>query len=176
MTQQFLDFAKIRTHIEQMRRIAVPKFVRMNAIKKSARTSAPLKNPPNIPSTEPSPRAIRARPLGDKQGLAQNAGPAALIKPRHQGLTGFTRQRNDPLFATFSENSDIAAPKIDITHIESNQLAHPQTGSVQQLDDGPISQSGAATRRGFRVGRIQALMLGQGPAVVYRKRLGGAPR
>ena len=108
-----------------MRRIAVPKFMRMNAIKKPARTRAPFKNPSNIPGTESSPRAIRARSLGNKQGLAQNAGPTALVKPRPQGLTGLTRQRNDPLFTPFSQNSDVAAPKIDIAHIESDQLAHP---------------------------------------------------
>ncbi len=66
---------------------------------------------------------------------------------------GSPSKRNNPLFAPFAPNSKETGGRLDIGHIEGNQLTNPQSSPIKKLDNATIPPS----RRGRGAGLEQHL-------------------
>ena len=60
VAEQFLNLPEIRTHVEKMRRVAVPKSVRVHSIRNAHPPSARLEDPANVARSETTRDSMRA--------------------------------------------------------------------------------------------------------------------
>ena len=51
-------------------------------------------------------------------------------------------QQDDPLAGAFAQHPGLAVLQLEVRHVQAGQLTHPDTGGVQQLQDGPVTDAG----------------------------------
>jgi hypothetical protein len=88
-------------------------------------------------------RARQRAALGVEEELGPmplvQEGPAAGEIPPH-GLDALASERDDPLLVSLAEAAHDAVVKIDPPTVEPHGLAHPEPGSVEELDERPVAE------------------------------------
>ena len=151
--QQLLNFSQIGPHVEEVRRVAMTKPVRMNSFGNPDLHRSLLENPSHIAVPKASHLGIPARTNGNKQGFGKYPRTLSRFDPDFKRLASESRKRNHPLLATLSEYSQLAPSTIHITNVEGHKFSHPNPGPVEHLDHRSISQAPQARQRAVRFHR-----------------------
>ena len=63
---------------------------------------------------------------------------AALAEIEYEMLQRFLVYGNQPLFVAFTRYLDVSLVGMKVIHLQMGQFAHPQSASIEGLNDGPV--------------------------------------
>ena len=136
VTEQFLHSPKVGSAFQQMRSVRVPEGVRVQGPPIGQRMA--LENPPGVSWTEASTPTIQENCTG-WSGIGDEAGSGEM-QPRVHGIGGGFTERDPAYFRSFPEHRDHSPPEVNVGFVEATTLRHPDSGTVEQLEHGQISQ------------------------------------
>ena len=137
MAEHLLDAAQVGAALEQVGGEGVAQQVRMDpAGLEPGRCREPAED-------QEGARASERAALGVQEQLrpvpAVEERPAAgEVAPER--LDGLAADRDDPLLAALAEDADDAVVEVDAALAEPDRLRDPQTGTVEELDERPVSE------------------------------------
>jgi hypothetical protein len=140
MSEKFLDLSQIGTHIEQMGCIAVPKSMGMDMLIKIRSNRSLSQYPTCLTSREPARSPFTSRSKRNKERFAHDPRVPPNFQPGAERATRLFRNRNNTFFTTLPHHANLARTQFKITHIQSNQLADANPGSIKQLDQRTVTQ------------------------------------
>jgi hypothetical protein len=145
VAQHLLDAAQVGAPFEQVGGGGVPEPVRAGIGGHPGRPQPLVHHPPR------GARVEAATPQPEEQRGAAGPGdqdrPAGLL-PLLDGPDRRDADRHRALLAALAEHPDRPPPQVERAGVEPAQLADPDPGRVQQLEDGPVPQGDRALGRG----------------------------
>lgn len=137
MTEQLLDHPQVGATFQQVGRRAVPQPVRPHigcAVHRGhglVHRSACL---PHVKAPAPGTQQQRV------PGLRGDQRATAVDQPGVQRIGGWLPERDGALLVALAEHPNQPMAGVDVVDVQAAQLADPDTGGVQQLDDQPVPQ------------------------------------
>lgn len=140
MAQEFLNCAKIHPSFQKMGCKGMTEGVRMEVVEIRRSTHGLVQLASDRTISQP------ASPLVDEERfvLIDHRPPPTrtLRQVSLDGPCGRPAERHQSFFPSFAAHPDQSLPELEITEIESHELADAETGSVQELDGGAIAAPG----------------------------------
>ena len=140
MPEEFLDGTQVRPHVEQVGGVAMSKPVGMDPVHQSGPNGPRPQDATHVAGIEAAGRLPLLRPKRGEEGLGQDTWTAPLIQVLAQRIAGGRGKGHDALLSSLSPDPHVASVQVDVPHVERHQLADPDSGTVEQLDQSPIPQ------------------------------------
>jgi hypothetical protein len=134
VAEQLLDRSQIGAALEEVRRVRVPKRVRMERSAIGERIAG--EDSPRVPgrqATAPGVDEERGRGLLQELG---SGGP----KIRGNRVASRAAQREPPDLRAFAEHRDRGPAQVDGLDVETATFAHPETRAVEKLEERGVAQ------------------------------------
>ena len=148
MSEQFLNDPQVRTALQQMGGERVTERVRADSIRQTSGPGGRLHEAERLLASHPPPPIAeeeRAAALGCHVAEGEETRPP-VRDPANEPVERDVADGHEPFLVALSDDPDEAAVERDILQIETERLADPQSGRVQELEEGPSAQ----VRGGFQ--------------------------
>lgn len=140
MAQELLDGAQVHARLEKVRREGVAQSVRVEMVEIRSAVDCLVELAPDGAVAE------TAAALVDEERFVlidHRSPPTRTFRQVSlDGPCGRPAERHQSFLPSFAAHPDQSLPELEITEIESHELADAETGSVQELDGGAIAAPG----------------------------------
>src|SRR5688572_6294179 len=156
VAEHLLDAAEVCAALQEVRREGVPEEMRMDELGlQPGRRGQPAQDEEGPTAREPAALCVQKE---------LRAVPAVEVRPAAcevaaQRLHRLGAERDDPLLVSLADAADCAPVEVYAAALETDGLAHPEAGAVQELDERAVAE---APRRRAVCGVDQALDLAEG--------------
>jgi len=152
MPEQLLDDAQVGSALEQMGRERVAQRMWADPIGEAGACGGALDRGPRLLASEP-PAAIAEEEwaAAERRDVAEGEErDARAAHPASEPIEGNITDWNEPLLVAFADDADEGAVDREVFAVEADRLADPETGRVQELEQGAVPQgmAGYAARAG----------------------------
>ena len=147
MAEELLHHPHVGPSLEQMRREGVSQVVRRHDPWDARPATVRVEQPRAGLAREPSAASVQ------EQRPARSSGRERRSPAREVGGHGVARHasdRHEPLLAALAEHPDGRVFEVDVVDVQTHELRHAQTRTVEELEDRPV----ARRRRGRVPGRL----------------------
>ena len=141
MTEKFLNCTKIRPTPEKVRREAVSE--RMWTDPGGDRQG------PHSRSNQASDASIcqSTTAMIDKERVGSRTPSCPGVEIGAQGLTSLPAKEDDPLLPSLPDHPERSPLEVERSHVQAHELRATKAGSIEQLQDRPGTEGGAAVAR-----------------------------
>jgi hypothetical protein len=150
MPEQLLDDAQVGSTLEQMGRERVAQRMRADSIGEAGPRCGALDRGPRLLASEP-PAAIAEEEwaAAERRDVADGEErDARAAHPASEPIEGNITDRHEPFLVAFADDADEGAVDREVFAVEADRLADPETGRVQELEQGAVPQGVAGYAAG----------------------------